>query len=90
MIIARLHSDFPTKFGLPRQSGLVDALESTVVFERSTASARRCAALRNIRTYGSCGCFPNPAGNVGSLRFVRRAWAETSAWGYLPRALRSA
>ena len=24
--IARIHSDFPTKFGIPRQSGLADAL----------------------------------------------------------------
>ena len=31
--IARIHSDFSTKFGVPRQSGLVDALESTIVFE---------------------------------------------------------
>ena len=32
-IIARMHSDFPEKFGIPRQSGLVDSLESTIVFE---------------------------------------------------------
>lgn len=32
-VIARMKSDFPTKFGIPRQSGLVDALESTIVFE---------------------------------------------------------
>ena len=32
-VIARIHSDFSTKFGVPRQSGLVDALESTIVFE---------------------------------------------------------
>ena len=32
-IIARIRSDFPEKFGIPRQSGLVQALRSTVVFE---------------------------------------------------------
>ena len=32
-IIARIRTDFPTKFGLPRQSGLADALKGTVVFE---------------------------------------------------------
>ena len=32
-VIARIHTDFPTKFGVPRQSGLVEALEATVVFE---------------------------------------------------------
>ena len=31
--IARMHSDFPTKFGIPRQSGLVAELRSTIVFE---------------------------------------------------------
>jgi tRNA-Thr(GGU) m(6)t(6)A37 methyltransferase TsaA len=32
-IIARARTDFPTKFGIPRQSGLVEALEAEVVFE---------------------------------------------------------
>jgi len=32
-IIARIHSDFTTKFGIPRQSGLVEELEAAVVFE---------------------------------------------------------
>ena len=32
-IIARIHSEFPTKFGIPRQSGLVESLRATVVFE---------------------------------------------------------
>ena len=31
--IARVHSDFPSKFGVPRQSGLVEDLTSTLVFE---------------------------------------------------------
>lgn len=32
-VIARIKSDFPTKFGIPRQSGLVEQLEATIVFE---------------------------------------------------------
>lgn len=32
-VIARIRSDFPTKFGIPRQSGLVDELRAAVVFE---------------------------------------------------------
>ncbi len=31
--IARMKGDFATKFGIPRQSGLVDELRSTIVFE---------------------------------------------------------
>ena len=32
-VIARMRSDFATKFGIPRQSGLVEELKSTIVFE---------------------------------------------------------
>ena len=32
-VIARIRSDFKTKFGIPRQSGLVEELCATVVFE---------------------------------------------------------
>ena len=32
-IIARIRSDFPTKFGIPRQSGRVEELTARVVFE---------------------------------------------------------
>lgn len=32
-IIAHIRTDFPTKFGLPRQSGLVDTIKGRIVFE---------------------------------------------------------
>lgn len=32
-IIARIRTDFPSKFGIPRQSGLIDALKGQIVFE---------------------------------------------------------
>ena len=32
-IIAHIHTDFPQKFGIPRQSGLVESLKGTIVFE---------------------------------------------------------
>lgn len=31
--IARIHTDFPQKFGIPRQSGLVEELEGKIIFE---------------------------------------------------------
>jgi len=46
--IARMKSDFPTKFGIPRQSGLADALRSTVIFE---PEFRNPDALRGIEGY---------------------------------------
>ena len=33
-IIARIESDFTEKFGIPRQSGLVENLVSRIVFEK--------------------------------------------------------
>ncbi|MBR4080616.1 MAG: tRNA (N6-threonylcarbamoyladenosine(37)-N6)-methyltransferase TrmO [Clostridia bacterium] len=47
-IIAHLHNDFPTKFGLPRQSGLVDTLESVIVF---TPEYRVPEALRGLEDF---------------------------------------
>ena len=47
-IIARIHTDFPTKFGVPRQSGLASALESTIVFE---SEFRNPDALRGIEDF---------------------------------------
>ena len=31
--IAKIRTDFPAKFGLPRQSGIVENLNGTIVFE---------------------------------------------------------
>lgn len=47
-IIAKMKSDFPTKFGIPRQSGLIDGLVSYVVFEKEYAIP---AALRGIEGF---------------------------------------
>ncbi len=33
VVIARIHTDFPDKFGIPRQSGLVPSLRGEIVFE---------------------------------------------------------
>lgn len=33
VIIAHIHTDFPAKFGIPRQSGLVEELKGRIVFE---------------------------------------------------------
>jgi len=47
-VIARMHSDFPTKFGIPRQSGLVESLHSTIVFE---PEFRNPDALRGLEDF---------------------------------------
>ena len=44
-IIARIKSDFPEKFGVPRQSGLAPALRSVIRFE---PEFRKADALRGL------------------------------------------
>lgn len=46
--IAHIETEFPTKFGLPRQSGLVDGLRAAVVFE---PEYRVDEALRGIEEW---------------------------------------
>ena len=46
--IARIRSDFPSKFGIPRQSGLIDALKAAIVFE---PPFRDASALRGLEGY---------------------------------------
>lgn len=47
-IIGHIRSDFPTKFGIPRQSGLVETLKSTIVFE---PEYRNPDALRGLEDF---------------------------------------
>lgn len=47
-VIARIHSDFPSKFGIPRQSGLVEELTAMIVFE---PEYRNADALRGIEEF---------------------------------------
>ena len=46
--IARMVSDFPEKFGIPRQAGVVEALEGRVVFE---PAYRNPDALRGLEGF---------------------------------------
>jgi tRNA-Thr(GGU) m(6)t(6)A37 methyltransferase TsaA len=47
-IIARIHTDFPEKFGIPRQSGLIKGIVGTIIFE---PKYRIPEALRGIEEF---------------------------------------
>lgn len=47
-VIARIRSDFPEKFGIPRQSGLVKELKAAVIFE---PEYRREEAVRGLEGF---------------------------------------
>ncbi len=47
-IIARIRTEFPDKFGVPRQSGLVEALQGQIIFE---PDFRNTDALRGLEDF---------------------------------------
>ena len=47
-VIAPIHPAFPTKFGIPRQSGLVDSLRGEVIF---TPEYRNADAVRGLEDF---------------------------------------
>ena len=68
-IIARIHTDFPTKFGIPRQSGLIDTLKATIVFEKEYQNRE---ALRGIEGYSHLWLIWQFSGNAR-----RETWSPT-------------
>lgn len=62
-VIARMHSDFDTKFGVPRQSDLVPDLKSTIVFEREYRDENMLRGLEQFSHLWLIWLFSeNPAG----------------------------
>lgn len=47
-VIAHIHTDFPQKFGVPRQSGVVESLKATIHFEPKFADP---SAVRGIEGF---------------------------------------
>lgn len=47
-IIAHIRTDFPDKFGIPRQSGLVEELEGEIIFEPEYRSAQAVRGLEKF------------------------------------------
>ena len=47
-IIARIETDFPTKFGIPRQSGIIESLRGRIVFE---PEYRQPEAIRGLEDF---------------------------------------
>ena len=47
-VIARIYTDFPEKFGIPRQSGLIEELKGRIVFEKEYRSADAVRGLQDF------------------------------------------
>ena len=59
-VIAHIHTAFPTKFGIPRQSGLVDSLRGEVIF---TPEYRNADAVRGL-VYGEAAAVQYNAASI--------------------------
>ncbi|MFR8111685.1 MAG: TrmO family methyltransferase, partial [Blautia wexlerae] len=46
--IAHIENNFPTKFGIPRQSGRVGALKARIVFEPEYRNVDACRGLEEF------------------------------------------
>lgn len=64
--IAKIHTDFPDKFGIPRQSGLVDSLKAVIIFE---SKFRNQDALRGLEGFSHIWLI------WGFHKFNRDSWA---------------
>ncbi len=88
--IAHVHSEFPGKFGIPRQSGVVPELRSELIF---TPEFRNPDALRGIEGFDRLWLIwefsANRRAPRGRQRSARRALAAIRASACSPRARRS-
>jgi tRNA-Thr(GGU) m(6)t(6)A37 methyltransferase TsaA len=67
-VIARIHTDFPTKFGIPRQSGLIDSLKGVIVLE---PEYRNPDAVRGLEGFSHIWLI------WGFSESIRNTWSPT-------------
>ena len=97
-VIARIYNDFPTKFALPRQSGLIKKLSSRVIFE---PEFRQQEAIRGLEQFSHIWLFAvrrqythgrfrhtitlSPESNRAIMRAVRGFRTDRGKWNRAPR-----
>lgn len=82
-IIARIYTDFDTKFGLPRQSGLAN-LPGKIVFEKEYRVAEALRGLEDFSHIWLLWEFSEAKRAEWSPTVRPPRLGATSAWGYLP------
>ena len=83
-VIAHIHTAFPTKFGIPRQSGLVDSLRGEVIFTPEYRSADAVRGLEDFSHIWLVWQFSGAVRDSWSPPFGRRVWAAIPAWACSP------
>ena len=85
-VIAHIRTAFPTKFGIPRQSGLVDSLRGEVIF---TPEYRNADAVRGLEDFSHIWLvwqFSGAVRDSWSPTVRPPASAATPGWACLPPA----
>ena len=75
-VIAKVHSDFPSKFGIPRQAGLVPELRAFLVFE---PAFRNPDMLRGLDGFVLRSTGRNPMGHTPGAH-VGVIWRRSDGW----------
>lgn len=88
-VIARIHTELPEKFGVPRQSGLVPQLRGRIVFEPAYRNPDAVRGLEDFSHLWLIWQFSGAIRQDWSLRCGRPVWGATAAWGSLPPVLPS-
>jgi len=78
--IGILKTDFPTKFGLPRQSGISDNIKARLIFE---PEFRDESCIRGLEGFNYVWVIR------GSIKkqYVHHDWVAIKEWVFLPHAL---
>ena len=85
-IIARIRTELPEKFGVPRQSGLVPQLRGRVVFEPGVPERTPFGGLEDFSHIWLIWQFSQAVRRLVPPRCGPPGWGETAAWGCLPPA----
>lgn len=67
-IIGHVHTDFPTKFGLPRQSGLIEELVGRIELKPEFRRAEAFRGIEEFSIFGSYGSFLSVKKSIGRRR----------------------
>lgn len=88
-VIGHIRTDFPSKFGIPRQSGLIDGLKGKIVLEPEYRNPQVYKGIEEFSTSGFSGSSQRRRRNTGQPQSSLRDLAAKNVWAFSPPELRS-
>lgn len=77
-IIGHVSTDFPTKFGIPRQSGLIEELKGVITFEPEYRQPEAFRGLEDFHIYGFMAVFQVAEENYSGNGNSSKTWREST------------